>query len=170
MIDLRASRGLGAAGLLGAALALAACGASIPEIPGGTPDDPVEAQIARLVEQGFTVVSDQRSSGGPTALQFQGSPAAVLTCQPAGGRTAATDQAGSAPSADGRYVVTQAGTASAYIIVLPNAGLRGLYINDLSRTVTTSGGTVVARQAETIEFPPGGSGRFRNGVTCQPKP
>ena len=169
MVDLRSSRGLGAAGLLGATLALAACGASIPEIPGGAPDDPLEAQIARLVGQGFTVVSDQRGSGGATALQFRGNPAAVLTCDAAGGRSAATDQTGSAPSADGRYVVSQTGTVSAYVLVLPTAGLRGIYINDLSRTVTTSDGSVVARQVETIEFPPGGSGQFRNGVTCQPK-
>ena len=170
MTNLRVSRRTGAATLLTALLTLAACGAALPDLPGGTPDDPAEAQVARLVGQRFTIVSDQRSAGGPAALRFEGSPAAVLTCDTAGGRAAATDQSGSASSDDGRYVVNQTGRVAAYVVVLPTASLRGIYVNDLSRTVTTSDGTVVARQVETIEFAPGGSGRFRNGVTCQPKP
>jgi hypothetical protein len=152
------------AGFLPLALVLTGCG-----VGERAPKDPVEAQIARLTEQGFTIVSDGRSTGAPTALRYQGTPEAVITCQREGGRSAATDQSGTAASSDGRYTVTQAGEVAAYVIVAPSGDLRGLYINDVVRTVATSGGNVVARQLEKIEFPPGNSGRFRNGVSCQAK-
>jgi hypothetical protein len=121
-----------------------------------------------LVGQGFVIVSDGRASAEATALRYQGGPAPVLTCQPPGGRAAAGEQSGSASSPDGRYTITQAGQVTAYVIVTPEGGLRGLYVNHLVRLVATSDGTVVARQLEKIEFPPGGSARFGNGVTCRP--
>jgi hypothetical protein len=149
-------------GALVLALAVSGCGG----VPGGEPQDPGEAQIARLTGQGFTVISDDRSSGGPAVLRYQGSPAGVIACQSGGGRASATDQSGTATSSDGLYTVSQTGQVAAYLIVDPTGGLRGTYVNTLSRTVA-SGGIMVAKQLETIQFPPGGAGTFRNGVTCQ---
>lgn len=154
--------------LLAAGLLLAGCGTVDGLLGEAPPSDPAEAQIARFTGQGFTLVSDGRSSGGPSALRYQGSPDGVIACAPSGGSPTPTDQAGNATTADGRYTVIQSGHVAAYVIVTPEGGLRGLYVNDLLRRVTTSDGTLVARQLETIEFPPGGSGRFSGGLTCRP--
>lgn len=102
-------------------------------------------------------------------LRFQGDPASVIECQPSGGRMAATDQSGSAPTADGQHVVTQKGEVAAYLIVVDGGGLRGIYVNSLYRTVAAADGRLVANQIETISFEPGGHAAFRNGVTCQAK-
>lgn len=151
---------LALAAVLGLGLALAACGEN-------TPSDPAEAAIARLSGQGFAIVSDGRGAGQPTALQYEGPPAAVTACGPAGGRAGPTDLAGTASSADGRYAVTQTGQAAAYVIVGPAGETRGIYIVSVERSVATADGVPVARQVEKIEFPPGGAGQFRNGVSCQ---
>ena len=148
--------------VLALSLGLAACGAK-------TPSDPADAQIARLVSQGFRIVSDGRDSGAPTALQYDGTPLAVITCAPPGGRAGPTDLAGSATSADGRFTVAQTGAVDAYVIVAPDGQSRGVYVTSVQRSVAASGGAPVAKQVEKIEFPPGGAGQFRNGVTCQPK-
>ena len=153
--------GHAAVGLL--ALVLAGCGGGIP---GTAPKDPAEAQVARLTGQGFTVISNRLASGGPAVLSYQGSPAAVIACG-SGGKAKATDQSGTATSADGLYTVTQTGQLAAYLIVGPTGDLRGTYVNSLARTVATSDGTLVARQLETVQFPPEGAGTFRNGMTCQ---
>lgn len=152
------------------ALLLAGCGSIGGIIDDDTPSDPAVAAIARLTGQGFTITSDGRATGEPVALRYDGLPGRVVACAPSGGRAAVTDQSGTATTPDGRYAVTQAGHVAAYVIVTPDGGLRGLYVNDVTRLVASADGTVLARQIETIEFPPGGSARFGNGVTCQPAP
>ncbi|MFO1106667.1 MAG: hypothetical protein U1E34_11245 [Amaricoccus sp.] len=134
-----------------------------------TPADPESAAVERLVAQGFTLVSDGRGQPGSSVLRFQGDPASVIECQPPGGRMAATDQSGSAPTADGQHVVTQKGEVAAYLIVVDGGGLRGIYVNSLYRTIAATDGRLVASQIETISFEPGGRAAFRNGVTCQAK-
>ena len=151
-------------GFVPLALVLAGCGGGVP---GTKPKDPAEAQVARLTGQGFTVVSNGLASGGPAVLRYQGSPAAVIACG-SGGKAKATDQSGTATSSDGLYTVTQTGQVAAYVIVSPSGDLRGTYVNSLARTVAAGDGTVVAKQLETIQFPTGGAGTFRNGLTCQP--
>lgn len=134
------------------------------------PADPESAAVERLVAQGFTLAADGRGQPASTILRYQGDPAAVLQCQAPGGRMAATNQTGTAPTADGQYAVTQKGEVAAYLIVTDTGGLRGLYVNSLYRTVATTEGRVVANQIEKIEFAPGSTATFRNGVTCQAKP
>lgn len=161
----RSSSAVLASAATGALLALAGCGLGVS---GAKPEDPAEAQVARLTEQGFTVVSNDLGTGGPAVLRYKGSPATVVACGSGGGKVGPTDQSGTATSSDGLYTVTQTGQVAAYLIVAPTGGLRGTYVNSLARTVATSDGTVVARQLETIQFPPSGAGTFRNGLTCQP--
>jgi hypothetical protein len=144
------------------AVTLAACTGGARE-----PEDPESAHVSRLLEQGFAIVSDGRADSAPTALRYQGNPAPVVACQADGGRFRATDQAGSATTPDGRFVVEQAGEVAAYVIVADSGGLRGVYENHVLRNVSTPDGRLVARQLEKIEFAPTGTGRFRNGVTCR---
>lgn len=131
------------------------------------PADPESAAVERLVAQGFTLVSDGRGQPAATVLRYQGDPASVIECQAPGGRMAATDQSGSAPTADGQHVVTQKGEVAAYLIVADSGGLRGVYVNSLYRTVAAADGRVIANAIEVISFEPGGRAAFRNGVTCQ---
>ena len=120
-----------------------------------------------LARKGFEVSSDGRWTEAPTAMRYSGDPAGVITCGGSSATAAAdSNQVATFTTEDG-LTGRQSGHVDAYVIIDNDGSLRGLYHNQIVREVTTSSGRVVERQIDFIKFPPGGCGRFRNGVECQ---
>ncbi|MGB5560204.1 MAG: hypothetical protein WBN04_19595 [Paracoccaceae bacterium] len=130
------------------------------------PDTPESAAVSRLKSQGFTLVSDGRSSDQPSALTYSGDPAAVIVCgSKAKGYTAAA-QTKSITARNG-LKVKQTGLVDAYVIVANDGGQSGLYINTVTREVRSGADKLFGRQIEKIEFAPDAQGRFKDGLICK---
>ena len=140
-------------------LPLGACA----ELIGG----PEGTAVGKLARKGFKITSDGRQSEAPTAMRYSGDPAGIIICSGSGSSASAeANQAATIKTEDG-LTGSQSGHVDAYVIVDNDGSLRGLYHNQIVREVRTSSGRVVGRQIDFVKFPPGGTGRFRNGVECQ---
>ena len=125
--------------------------------------------VSRLAQQGFTLVSDGRSSDQPSVLRYSGDPAAAIVCGRSGGRYAAADQSNAITATNGLRA-RETGVVDAHVIVNNDGSRRGLYINTVTREVRTATGALAGRQVEMIEFPATGQAAFRSGLICKARP
>ena len=142
-----------------ALVALTGCG----EMAGGPEADAVSA----LKKQGFKIASDGRLSDASTAMWYTGGPAGVITCSGSGNSAAVASGQTASVDTESGLKGHQSGHVDAYVIVGNDGSLRGLYHNRITREVRTASGDVVGREVEVVKFPPGGKGRFRDGVECR---
>lgn len=124
-----------------------------------------DAVVSNLAGKGFTLVADGRGTEAGSAMRFAGSPVAVVSCAQNGRAFPSADLSKSITTSAG-LKASQTGHVDAYLVISNEGALSGLYSVQTVREVRAPSGKLAGREIDTVEFAPGASGRFRNGMTC----
>ncbi len=124
------------------------------------------AVVNRLAAQGFTLVSDGRANDHATALSYSGTPGAIIECKKSGDQFSRVARPGAIRTTDG-LSGKESMRVDAYVIVDNNGQRRGVYSSTIVREIRTLSGKLLGREIETVDFKPGATGRFKNGLACR---